>query len=119
MATLILRRLRRCKSGQDVIEMALVTPLLLLLVMGIVDFGFMFMRFVVLTNAAVEGARVATLPGYLAADARARAQAYATNGGVTGAVTRHRRQRDAARRGRRHLAGRDRDGAARLHATNT
>ena len=86
MATLILRRLRRSQSGQDVIEMALVTPLLLLLVMGIIDFGFMFMRFLVLTNAAVEGARVATLPGYLPADVTSRAQAYATNGGVTGAV---------------------------------
>jgi Flp pilus assembly protein TadG len=67
--------------------MALVTPLLLLLVMGMVDFGFMFQRYVVLTNAAVEGARVATLPGYSAADAQARVQAYATNSGVTGAVT--------------------------------
>ena len=46
----------------------------------------MFQRFVVLTNAAVEGARVATLPGYLPADAIARAQAYATGGGVSGAV---------------------------------
>jgi Flp pilus assembly protein TadG len=86
MATLIFRRLRRSQSGQDVIEMALVTPLLLLLVMGIIDFGFMFMRFVVLTNAAVEGARVATLPGYSfgtpTADAESRARTYATSSGV-------------------------------------
>ena len=87
MATLILRRLRRSQSGQDIIEMALVTPLLLLLVMGIVDFGFMFMRFLVLTNAAVEAARVATLPNYTEDDARARAVAYAANGGVPGLVT--------------------------------
>lgn len=66
--------------------MALVTPLLLLLVMGIIDFGFMFQRYVVLTNAAVEGARVATLPGYGQADAVARAQAYAAGGGVPGTV---------------------------------
>ena len=44
--------------------MAIVTPILLLLVFGIVDFGFLFQRYVVLTNAAVEGARVATMPGY-------------------------------------------------------
>ena len=43
--------------------MAIVTPLLLLLVMGIVDFGFMFQRYVVLTNAAVEGARVGDAAG--------------------------------------------------------
>ena len=82
MATLILRRLRRSQSGQDVVEMALVTPILLLLVMGIVDFGFLFMRFVVLTNAAVEAARVATLPGYGVVDAQNRAIDYARNGGV-------------------------------------
>ena len=49
-------------------------PVLLLLVFGIVDFGFMFQRYVVLTNAAAEGARVASLPGYTAADAQARVQ---------------------------------------------
>ena len=87
MATLNFRRLCRSERGAELIEMAIVTPLLLLLVMGIVDFGFMFQRFVVLTNAAVEAARVATLPGYSEADARARAQAYATNGGVPGIVT--------------------------------
>ena len=77
----------RAEQGAELIEMAIVTPLLLLLVMGIVDFGFLFQRYVVLTNAAVEGARVATLPGYTAADAQARVQAYATEGGVPGVVT--------------------------------
>jgi Flp pilus assembly protein TadG len=87
MATLNFRRLCRSERGAELIEMAIVTPLLLLLVMGIVDFGFMFQRFVVLTNAAVEGARVATLPGYSAQDAQDRAIAYATNGGVPIAPT--------------------------------
>lgn len=66
--------------------MALVTPLLLLLILGIVDFGFLFQRYVVLTNAAAEGARVASLPGYTSADVTARVTAYATNGGVNGTV---------------------------------
>ena len=61
-------------------------PVLLLIMMGIVDFGFLFQRYVVLTNAAMEGARVATLPGYTAQDALARVQAYATNGGIAGPV---------------------------------
>lgn len=86
MATLVLRRLARRDEGAELVEMAVVTPLLLLLVMGIVDFGFLFQRYVVLTNAAVEGARVATLPGYTTADAQARVQAYATDGGVPGVV---------------------------------
>ncbi|MCC7178315.1 MAG: pilus assembly protein [Acidobacteria bacterium] len=87
MARVILRRFRRSELGAELIEMALVTPILLLLVMGIVDFGFLFQRYVVLTNAAVEGARVASMPGYTAADAEARAQSYAATGGVPGTVT--------------------------------
>jgi hypothetical protein len=41
---------------------------------------------VVLTNAAAEGARVASLPGYSSGDVTARVAAYAANGGVPGAV---------------------------------
>ena len=79
MARLKRWRLFRSDHGAELIEMAIVTPILLLLVFGIVDFGFMFQRYVVLTNAAVEGARVATMPGYTAADAQARVQSYVAN----------------------------------------
>ena len=72
----------RSERGAELIEMAVALPLLLLVVMGIVDFGFLFQRYLVLTNAAMEGARVAVLPGYTTADAQARATAYATTGGV-------------------------------------
>lgn len=85
MAALI-ARLRKSEDGAELIEMAIVLPLLLLLIMGMVDFGFLFQRYVVLTNAAAEGARVASLPGYSAADVTARVAAYATNGGVPGTV---------------------------------
>lgn len=86
MAALI-ARLRRSEHGAELIEMAIVLPLLLLLIMGMVDFGFLFQRYIVLTNAAAEGARVASLPGYTDADVTARVTAYATNGGVVGAVS--------------------------------
>jgi Flp pilus assembly protein TadG len=79
MARLKRWRLVRSEHGAELVEMAIVTPILLLLVFGIVDFGFMFQRYVVLTNAAVEGARVATMPGYTAADAQARVQEYVAN----------------------------------------
>jgi Flp pilus assembly protein TadG len=85
MAALI-ARLRKNEDGAELIEMAIVLPLLLLLIMGMVDFGFLFQRYVVLTNAAAEGARVASLPGYSAADVTARVAAYAANGGVPGTV---------------------------------
>ena len=85
MATLI-KRLRRSEDGAELIEMAIVLPLLLFLIMGMVDFGFLFQRYVVLTNAAVEGARVASLPGYTDTDVSDRVAAYATNGGIVGTV---------------------------------
>jgi hypothetical protein len=58
-------RRRHSARGAELIEMAFVLPILLLVVAGIIDFGFLFQRFVVVTNAAREGARVAVLPGYL------------------------------------------------------
>jgi len=81
MATLNQRL--RSERGAELIEMALVLPVLLLVLMGIVEFGFMFMRFVVLTNAANEGARVAILPSYGDGDAaEARAESYAYTSGL-------------------------------------
>jgi Flp pilus assembly protein TadG len=81
------RRLSKSELGAELIEMAVVMPILLLLVMGIVDFGFLFQRYVVLTNAAVEGARMASMPGYTGPQAEDRAEAYAATSGVPGAVT--------------------------------
>ena len=75
---------RRFKSerGAELIEFALVFPLLLLVILGIVDFGFLFQRMEVVTNAAREGARVAVLPGYANADAEARVTDYIEAGGL-------------------------------------
>ncbi|MGH2756907.1 MAG: TadE/TadG family type IV pilus assembly protein [Actinomycetota bacterium] len=44
-------------------EFALVLPLLLLLVFGIIEFGFIFNRWVTVTHAAREGVRVLSLTG--------------------------------------------------------
>lgn len=78
----------KSERGAELVEMAIALPLLLLVAMGIVDFGFLFQRYMVLTNAAMEGARVAVLPGYTPTDAQLRATAYAVAGGVPpGTVT--------------------------------
>jgi len=74
----------RGERGQAVIELALTLPLLLLIVMGVFDFGLMFQRFEVVTNAAREGARVGILPSYTTGDASQRALDYLTVGGVNG-----------------------------------
>jgi len=55
-------RHRGNRDGNALVEFALVLPLLLLVFAGIVDFGFLFQRYEVLTNAVREGARIAVLP---------------------------------------------------------
>lgn len=82
---MIRRHLARLKAdgGAELIEFALVLPLLLLVCAAIMDFGFLFQRYEVVTNAAREGARIAVLNGYTAADAQARVQSYLTASGLT------------------------------------
>lgn len=62
--------------GAELVEFALTFPLLLLVCLGIIDFGLLFQRYEVLTNAAREGARVAVLPGYGDGDVTARVNQY-------------------------------------------
>ena len=78
----ICRRIR-CEKGAELIEFALVFPLLLLVVFGIMDFGLLFQRYEAVTNAAREGARVAVLPGYAQADVKARVIQYLAAAGLT------------------------------------
>jgi hypothetical protein len=58
----LLRRLRRGPmSGQALAEMALILPILLLLVFGLIEFGTAWRDYQVITNAAREGARRAVM----------------------------------------------------------
>ena len=81
------RSLWKCERGAELVEFALVFPTLLLVLLGIMDFGFLFQRYEVLTAAAREGARVAILPGYRDADVQTRVNAYLAAGGVPGGAT--------------------------------
>ena len=71
---------RSGERGAELVEFALVLPLLLVVFGGIVDFGLMLQRHQVLSNAAREGARLAVLPGYAEADVQARVQDYVRQG---------------------------------------
>ena len=57
----LLRRIREDR-GAAIIEVALTLPLLLLVSVGIFEFGRAYQTWQVLTNAAREGARLAVLP---------------------------------------------------------
>ena len=52
----------RSEAGAELVEFALVLPVLLLVFGGIIDFGLLLQRQQVVTNAAREGARLAVLP---------------------------------------------------------
>lgn len=52
----------RQRSGAVTVEMALVTPILLILAFGVIQVGYAFMVQHVIQNAACEGCRVAILP---------------------------------------------------------
>jgi Flp pilus assembly protein TadG len=92
MVTLMRRLLRRLvgsDSGAELIEFGLTLPLLLLVVLGMIEFGFVFQQYEVVTNAAREGARIAVLPTYSVTqtdrvnNAKARVSEYLTSAGLT------------------------------------
>jgi Flp pilus assembly protein TadG len=80
-----LRKAMRAKAGDrgsELIELAIVLPILLVVFAAIVDFGFLFQRYEVITNAAREGARIGVLPDYVQADVEDRVGDYLTAAGL-------------------------------------
>lgn len=57
----MMRRTARNQEGQALVEFALVLPLLLVLIMGIIQFGFLFNNYITLTDAVRVGARQAAV----------------------------------------------------------
>ena len=76
----------RSESGQALLEAALTLPLLLLVSVGIFEFGRAYQTWQVLTNAAREGARVAVLPNTTPDDVRSRVVAYMQSGQLGNAL---------------------------------
>jgi Flp pilus assembly protein TadG len=71
---------RKDERGAALVEFALTLPLLLVVIAGVVDFGLVFQRQEVITNAAREGARLAALPGYDDAAVESRVRTYVQQG---------------------------------------
>ena len=65
-----LRRPHRLDSGQSLMELSLLMPVLLILVFGIIDFGLSMRSYISLANGVREGARTASIgaPAGTAAD---------------------------------------------------
>jgi Flp pilus assembly protein TadG len=54
-------RRRRGERGAALVELAILAPLLILLVLGIIEFGWLFGQFNAVRHAAREGARIAAV----------------------------------------------------------
>ena len=68
------------ERGTALLETALTLPLLLLVSVGIFEFGRAYQTWQVVTNAAREGARLAVLPNPVAGAVDARVRSYLTSG---------------------------------------
>jgi len=90
MAALTFGKRLRGERGAEIIEMALVTPIFLIIIAAMFDFGFLFRNWEVATNAAREGARIGLLPAYKCdgstADVKQRVDAYMASAGFNAAA---------------------------------
>ena len=82
-----MRRHWRDQRGAALVETAFVLPILLLVAVGIFEFGRAYQTLEVLTNAAREGARVAILPNSTTASVKTRVIDYLNVGGITCTAT--------------------------------
>jgi Flp pilus assembly protein TadG len=76
----------RSERGAEIVEFAFVLPLLLLIGLGICDFGMLFQRYEIVTNAAREGARAAAV-GLSQQQIETVVESYLEAGGLTGQPT--------------------------------
>lgn len=59
----VIRKLVRNEKAQSLVEFALILPLLLVILLGIIEFGWFFNAKITLTSAAREGVRVYAIMG--------------------------------------------------------
>jgi Flp pilus assembly protein TadG len=72
----------RSEKGAALLEAAITVPIILLISVGIFEFGRAYQTQQVLTNASREGARIAVLEGTSDADIRTRVGQYLKGGGL-------------------------------------
>lgn len=75
------------RRGTAVVEFALILPVFLLLIFGMIEFGRAVMVQHILVNASREGARQAVIDGSTVAEVANRIDAYLKASAITGATT--------------------------------
>jgi len=78
------RLFRKKRLAAAAVEFAVVAPVFLLMVFGMIEYGRMVMVYQVITNASREGARVAVLDGATTASVTAAVNSYMTSAMITG-----------------------------------
>ena len=81
------RLLGASERGQALVEAALITPVVLLIMVGIFEVGRAYQTWQVLTNAAREGARAAVVPGANGTTVKELVKKYMTDGQLGGVGT--------------------------------
>src|SRR3954451_23114247 len=79
-----MRRLLGNERGTALLETAMTLPLLLIVSVGIFEFGRAFQTWQVLTNAAREGARIAVMPNSVPGGVQTIVKNYMTDGQLDG-----------------------------------
>ena len=72
----------RREEGQALVEFALIAPLVLMLLFGVIQFGIAFNQSITLTDAVRAGARAAIVAGPTGADAAARKAVISAGGAL-------------------------------------
>ena len=77
----------KARRAAAAVELAVVTPVLLTMLFGIIEFGWMFTVRQALVTATREGARTAVLPGSTVSDVESRITEYLQPFGLNGYTT--------------------------------
>jgi Flp pilus assembly protein TadG len=76
-----------CRRGTAAAEFAIIGPIVVMLVLGMIEFSRLMMVEEVLTNAAREGCRQAVLTGATTSDATSTVDTYLSGAGISGYTT--------------------------------
>jgi Flp pilus assembly protein TadG len=80
------RSCRKQRRGAAVVEFAVVAPLFIMLVFGMIEYGRMVMVQQLIVNAAREGARLGVLDGATTAAVTSAVTGYLSNASISGAT---------------------------------
>lgn len=78
------RKGRKLRRGAVAVELAVVSPVMLAMVFGIIEFGWLFTVRHTMVNAAREGARIGVLQGVTVGDIEDRVREYLEPMGLAG-----------------------------------